>query len=360
MCLSHCLDDECLRAIHTGRVDCASMTEIESHLQSCPSCSDRLNALWNHAERGKPVEFLSVPCSTPRWVNDWLTRGAPVLSPKLKPAVREGDIGRLGKYRLLYQLGEGASSVVYHGLDMILNRHVTLKVFRPGYGHGRRRKSPVRTEAKAIASIDSDLVVRIIDIGRDGPTRFLVHPFTDGQNLHQFLASVRGSLDRSESLRLAREITLGLFSVHDSGLCHGDLKPSNILIHRDSHGELHSRLIDLGLAGRKANGAGTKGYMAPEVERGGKPSMAADAYALGQVLGELRAASREPWPSGLARVVEALVDPDPARRPLPRRVVGFWESESLPRPGYLSMGLLSVMSLVAAVTGYFIYRLILN
>ena len=60
MCLSLCLDDECLRAIHTGRVDSDSMTEIESHLQSCPSCSDRLNALWNHAEHGKPVEFLSV------------------------------------------------------------------------------------------------------------------------------------------------------------------------------------------------------------------------------------------------------------------------------------------------------------
>lgn len=347
MCLGHCPDDEGLRAVHSGRLDSDRFAEIQDHLESCPACSARLDALWNETD-AKLAKALPGPCSTPAWVDEWLARGIPSVAPRLKPPIRSGDIGRLGKYRVISLLGEGTSSIVYHGLDMTLDRHVTLKVFRPGYGHGNRRKSHVRTEAKAIASIDSDLVVRIIDICRDGPTRFLVHPFTDGQTLHNFLASAGGSLDRSESLRLAREITLGLCRVHDSGLFHGDLKPTNILIHRDRQGVLHPRLIDLGLAGRQAMGVGTKGYMAPEVEGGGAPTQAADAYALGRVLEELRAASRKPWPSGLARAVDLLTHRDPSRRPSPRDVVGLCEAPLLPRLGLAATALLAVVGLLAA------------
>lgn len=351
MCLGHCPDDEGLRAVHSGRLHPDRFAEIQNHLESCPACSARLDSLWNETG-ANPAKALPEPCPTPVWVEEWLARGAPSVAPRLKPPIRPGDIGRLGKYRLISVLGEGTSSVVYHGLDMTLERHVTLKVFRPGYGHGHARKSSVKTEAKAIASIDSDLVVRIIDIGRDGPTRFLVHPFTDGQTLQTFLASAGGSLDRAESLRLAREITLGLCRVHDSGLSHGDLKPANILVHRDREGMLHPRLIDLGLAGRKATGAGTRGYIAPEVERGGVPTPAADAYALGRVLEELRSASRKPWPAGLARAVDLLTHREPARRPSPRDLACLFEEPWLPRLGLAATALLAVLGLLAAAAVY--------
>lgn len=359
MCLGLCPDEDGLRAVHSGRLDSDRFAELQSHLESCPACSARLDSLWNETEPKQP-KALPEPCSTPAWVEDWLSNGVPSFPPKLRLAIRPGDIGRLGKYRLLSQLGEGASSVVYHGFDMILERHVTLKVFRPGYGHGHRRQSLVNSEARAIASIDSDLVVRIIDIGRDGSTRFLVHPFTDGQTMHQFLASAGGSIDRADSIRLAREITVGLASIHNSGLCHRDLKPGNILIHRDAQGLLHPRLIDLGIACCCDNSAGTRGYIAPEVEAGGVPTLAADAYSLGRVLDGLRTASREPWPTRLANIVAELTDPDPARRPAAKEVIAACEGGLRPRMASIAIVLLAAVGVIAAVALYLSYLLILN
>lgn len=359
MCLSLCPSDDGLRAVHYGRLDPEQFAELESHLDSCPACSARLASLWNETEH-KPPKALPEPCSTPAWVEDWLDKGVPSLPPKLRDAIRPGDIGRLGKYRLLTQLGEGASSVVYHGFDMVLERHVTLKVFRPGYGHSHRRRSLLRLEAKAIASIDDDLVVRIIDIGRDGSTRFLVHPFTDGQTLRQFLESEGGSLELRDSIRLAREITTGLASIHKTGICHRDLKPGNILVHRDAQGALHPRLIDLGISCSTRNSAGTRGYIAPEVEAGGAPSPAADAYSLGRVLDGLRAASRKPWPRRLTSMVAALVDPDPARRPGTSEVIAACDSTLRSRLPLIATVSLVVAGAVAAATLYLTYRLILN
>jgi serine/threonine protein kinase len=319
MCQPSCPDDDTLSRFLSGNLPPGHRAEMESHIEQCARCSTRLNHLWESLPRARPAP-AGPSLGTPDWARDWIKTGTPLLQPKLKPPLREGDLGRLARYRVIEKVGEGASSIVFHGYDTVLERHVILKVFRPGVPGCFSRKIGFKREARAIARISNDRVVRILDCDRDGPTRFLVQPYTEGTTLRQFLDKRAQSLDRLESLRLALEIVAGLEAIHASGLCHRDLKPENILVRVDGREEAHAMLIDLGLSTLPVTHAGTAGYMAPEIEAGHPPWPEGDLYSLGRVLEHLKCASSKPWTTRQERMVYSLTDTNPGKRTSLERV----------------------------------------
>ena len=102
--------------------------------------------------------------------------------------------------------------------------------------------------------------------------------YIDGGSLAERLRVGRPSA--AEGAALTRAVALALADAHDSGVIHGDVKPSNILLNR--RGE--PILTDFGAAA-----VGTPAYMAPERLRGEAAGRerAGDVYALGVVLYEL-------------------------------------------------------------------------
>jgi len=319
MCQPSCPDDDTLSRFLSGNLPPLHREELENHIEECPGCSARLDHLWELLPHTR-LAMAEPPLGTPEWARDWIKTGTPLLTPKLKPPLKEGDLGRLSRYRVIDKVGEGASSIVFHGYDTVLERHVMLKVFRPGVPGCFSRKNGFKREARAIARISNDRVVRILDCDRDGPTRFLVQPYTNGKTLNQFLDDRGESLNREESLRLALEIIAGLEAIHASGLCHRDLKPENILVRIDDRGEVHALLFDLGLSTLPILHAGTAGYMAPEIEAGHPPWPEGDLFSLGRVLERLQWASRKPWSSHQVRTIQWLTNTNPRRRPSLARV----------------------------------------
>ncbi|KAK4356620.1 hypothetical protein RND71_025591 [Anisodus tanguticus] len=101
-------------------------------------------------------------------------------------------------------------------------------------------------------------------------------------------------LSFSQRLKVAVEVARGLAYLHERGLPHGNLKPTNILLLGAEHGArltdygLHRLMTPAGIAEQILN-LGALGYRAPELATATKPipSFKADVYALGVILMEL-------------------------------------------------------------------------
>ena len=178
-------------------------------------------------------------------------------------------------------LGRGAFGEVFRAFDPRLQRWVALKLRHadePDLGSARL----FLEEARRLARVRHANVVVIhgadIHDGRVGLWTDLV----EGTTLDQ--GAVPVPLDRV--VRLADELGGALEAIHEAGLIHGDVKPSNVLVEDGA-----ARLIDFG-AGRELETDspqmfGTPGYAAPEVLAGGPATPAADQFALAVLLRRL-------------------------------------------------------------------------
>jgi len=186
-----------------------------------------------------------------------------------------------GSYRLLRELGRGASGAVYVARDEELQREVAIKILHP---HGRAaQRAELRArawlEARVAASIRHPGVVAVYDL--DEERQILVMELCRGGSLRETLAG--GALPAAAALGRSEELLGVLGAVHARGVAHGDVKPANVMLRSDG-GDLV--LGDFGVArlvGEKPVvddrcARGTLAYMAPEQRRGELGPMA-DVYA---------------------------------------------------------------------------------
>ncbi|WP_300012133.1 serine/threonine-protein kinase [Pseudonocardia sp.] len=247
-----------------------------------------------------------------------------------------------GRYRLQELLGSGGMADAYRAEDQRLNRPVAVKIFRPGTDpDGERRFTE---EAQLLANLRHPGLVAVHDFAVEQHRAYLVMELVDGPTLAQELA--REPYDAAAATQVGVELARVLAYVHDEGVVHRDVKPSNILVEPDGRVRLAdfgiSRLV--GTSGlTSADGTiGTAGYLAPEQVRGETAGPPADIYALGLVLLEAMTGEREypgdGWdsaderlrrapsvprtvPKPLRSTLVAMTAADPARRPDAREVV---------------------------------------
>jgi serine/threonine protein kinase len=201
-----------------------------------------------------------------------------------------------GRYRVLDQIGSGAMGIVFRAQDVVLERIVALKLLTPTR-HDDIALARFRKEARALAQVHHENVVRIFSLGDHLNAPYFAMQFVEGKTLAAIVseyASRRESFPQARALSIIREIASGLDAVHAHSLVHRDVKPSNIVIEKRSQRPV---LIDFGLARRRSASnpnlsafAGTPLYMAPEQASdpsGSRVCARSDLYALACVAFEL-------------------------------------------------------------------------
>jgi serine/threonine protein kinase len=210
----------------------------------------------------------------------------------LQPPTQSGDLGTLGHYRVIAELGRGGMGFVFRAEDVKLKRAVALKVMNQKIAatpHSRRR---FIHEARAMAAVHHDNVATIFEVGESNGIPFMAMEMLKGSTLETF-NKAKNQLDFEQIIDYARQIARGLAAAHANGIVHRDIKPANIWI---EEGKDRIKILDFGLAlastpvdhlaGRGAV-IGTPGYLSPEQARSEPLDDRSDLYSLGVVLYEL-------------------------------------------------------------------------
>lgn len=190
----------------------------------------------------------------------------------------------IGRYRLDRVHGSGAFATVWQGFDTELEIPVAIKVLAENWSHHADVRERFLTEARLLRRIDNDRVVRVHDVGTHEGQPFFVMDFAGAGTLDD---RADGSLAPGRALELASEAARAVQVLHEAGVIHRDVKPSNLLVGHDSEGRERVVVADLGSAKRLAEASGitvttgTPAYMAPEQALGRGIDQRCDVYALG-------------------------------------------------------------------------------
>jgi len=219
--MSSCAPTEVLAQLLDGTLPDVRAADLRAHLLGCSECQALLDRLsgsatllsWAPAcrppRRPAPDEpelaaLLEKLRGNPP-TGPHLGAGAPAPADTslsfLKPPVQEGDLGALGPYRVLAELGRGGMGIVLLAYDPLLSRTVALKVLPPGRADDEARARFLR-EGRAAAGIDHDNVVPVYAVANppDGPS-YLVMQYVEGPTLRQRIQA-EGRLDAREAARI--------------------------------------------------------------------------------------------------------------------------------------------------------------
>ena len=224
-----CLDEDAVLAFVDGSLDDVGRSSVESHIASCPACSDLIATTAG----GDPAPLAAT-----------LLAGEAAEANGLAPGAT------VGRYVILNLVGRGGMGEVYAAFDPQLDRKVALKLLHEATSHGaaaRTARERLLREAKAIARLSHPNVVVVHDAGAiDDPVHgdrvFLAMEFIEGETLATWLDAT------PRSWRAIRDVFAaagdGLAAAHEAGLVHRDFKPQNVMVARDGS----VRVMDFGLA----------------------------------------------------------------------------------------------------------------
>ncbi|MEU2717420.1 serine/threonine-protein kinase [Streptomyces sp. NPDC007205] len=244
------------------------------------------------------------------------------------------SLERIGRYRLERPLGTGGFATVWLAHDDELQAPVAVKVLADNWAHRLDVRDRFLSEARLLRRAGSSRVVQVYDIGElpDGRPYFVME-YADGGTLADLLAG--GPLPVGRALALTAEAARAAAALHEAGIVHRDIKPTNVLLHTAPDGTRRVLLADLGLAKSLAQAsvltlaAGSAGYQPPEqAEPGEGIDERADVYSLGAVGYELVTGSvpgppgrvvapgrlRPDLGEGVERALLRALEPDRARR----------------------------------------------
>ncbi len=197
------------------------------------------------------------------------------------------------RYRLDEEIGRGGMGAVYRGWDMLLQRHVAIKLL-PSASLGKDGGDRLINEARITARLDHPNIVTLYDAGKIDEGLYIVMQYIKGETLADYQPR-----STDDSIAISIQICSALSHAHSNGVVHRDLKPENVFVipYEEIDGEpgvpqikivdfgiAHSDLVNMTIQGEIS---GTVSYMAPEQALGQETSPQTDLYALGVLLYEL-------------------------------------------------------------------------
>ncbi len=248
---------------------------------------------------------------------------------QLPPMAEPGE--RIGRYKLLEQIGEGGFGTVWMAEQQEpVRRRVALKIIKLGMDT-KEVIARFEAERQALAMMDHPNIARVFDGGATENGRpYFVMELVRGARITDYCDVNR--LSTEERLKLFMQVCHAVQHAHQKGIIHRDLKPSNVLVTVQDDQPV-PKVIDFGIA--KATGAvltdktfftgfnqmiGTPAYMSPEQTGLGGLDIdtRSDIYSLGVLLYELLTgrppfARDELLKAGLEEVLRIIRDREPPK-----------------------------------------------
>ena len=203
---------------------------------------------------------------------------------------REAPPKTLGRYRILNEVGRGATAYVYKAYDPQLDRFLAIKVLRQELALDDDYRQAFLKEARLAAQLTHPGIVTIFDVGVAENKPYIGMELLEGATLEQVL-STQGKLNVRTVLAMALQLSNALKYAHKQGVVHRDIKPGNIVVLKDKK---TVKLTDFGIAqlddnlgnvGKRSDKVlGTPEYMAPEQVLGQTVDSRSDLYSFGVLI----------------------------------------------------------------------------
>lgn len=217
----------------------------------------------------------------------------------------------VGKYVVNEIIGRGGWSIVYRGTHSSLNMPVAIKMLKHDMAMDSEFSEKFRYEAKTIAHLNHENIVKVYDIEELYRTIFIIMEYLEGVPLDSILEKMP-RLPLSKVLDIVLQVCAGLEYAHGQGIVHQDIKPGNIFIQSNNR----AKIVDFGLACPPGTIdcelPGTVFYMSPEQIEGLPMDERTDIYSLGITAFEMITGQR-PFPED---DIMRLMDSD-ARKDVP-------------------------------------------
>jgi serine/threonine-protein kinase len=231
-------------------------------------------------------------------------------------------VDQIGRYRVLGELGRGASGVVYRAQDPAIGRVIAIKTIRlsdvTDDAERARLRERLFREAQSAGMLSHPNIVTIYDIAEENGLAYIFMECVDGPPLEKVLNSPE-PLRGDRVLNILRQTAVALDYAHQKGIVHRDIKPANILIDEQSH----AKIADFGVAKivsqqmtQSGVMTGTPNYMSPEQVQGHAVDGRADQFSLAVIAYEILTGEKpflaDQLPALLFRIVRE--DPVPPQR----------------------------------------------
>ncbi len=206
-----------------------------------------------------------------------------------------------------HALRSGGMGNVYEAKHPLIGHRVAVKVLRPELCGKGEISARFLCEARAMTAVKHRNIIEIHNFGHlPSGAAYMTMELVEGETLSEIIGR-EAPMSPVPALQLCKQILAGLTAAHAVGIVHRDLKPGNIVLMKDSSGELVLKILDFGLA-RPADArseapstassddaaedrtsliAGTPEYISPEQASGKAVDGKGDLYALGVILFEM-------------------------------------------------------------------------
>src|SRR3954451_15459188 len=143
---------------------------------------------------------------------------------------------RIGRYKIVRELGRGDMGVVYHAIDPNIGRPVAIKTIHFG---GNRKPEEVERmrerlfrEARSAGMLSHPGIMTIYDVEQQGDLAYIAMEYVDGPTLDQVLNNPE-PIAAARMFSILAQTAAALDYAHTRGIVHRDIKPANIMLAGD-------------------------------------------------------------------------------------------------------------------------------
>ncbi len=231
---------------------------------------------------------------------------------------------RIGRYKIVRELGRGAMGVVYHAIDPNIGRPVAIKTINLGAvlkpDEQERMRERLFREARSAGILSHPGIVTIYDVEQQGDLAYIAMEYVDGPTLDQVLSQPQ-ALAPDRMFSILAQTAVALDYAHGKGIVHRDVKPANIMIAANGT----AKIADFGIAKITAaeqftmtgSIVGTPHYMSPEQVQGQAVDGRSDQFSLAVIAFEMLTGEKPYTGEHLTTVVYKIVAEEP---PPPHRI----------------------------------------
>lgn len=198
-------------------------------------------------------------------------------------------------YRIQAVLGRGGMGTVYKAEDVNLSRTVALKRINPSQSDRESFIHRFRSEAQALARIDSPHIVGVYALRETDIGLLIVMEYVEGGTLKAPLEN-QGPMSPTQAIPILEQIMKAFDDAHSAGVIHRDIKPQNIMLTADGmvkitdFGIAKLRQPDSGETVTQGGQGGTLKYMSPEqISNISAVDARSDLYSIGMTAYEMLA-----------------------------------------------------------------------